>query len=312
MKIDRLLSLIIHLLNRDLVSARELAEKYGVSMRTIQRDMEVLQDTGIPIMTIQGPKGGYGIIDTYKIDKQILSPEDFFYIITALDSIGSSLPDRGIKSTLEKIKTLVPGKGSDFIYGRGKKLSLDFSMLGGGPRQQEVFKVVEEAVERDRLLSFTYTNNQLESAERTVEPMTIVFRYRSWYLFGYCRLRAGYRLFRISRIRDPKIQDRGFIRRKESFDEVFTDLTGLEGNAETLDLLLRFNPKMRSVVEDFYPPEAIEYKEDGFIHVRTKLPENGWLYGYILSYGAFVEVLEPERMRYIIKEAALNIGKIYN
>ena len=274
--------------------------------------MEVLQDTGIPIMTIQGPKGGYGIIDTYKIDKQILSPEDFFYIITALDSIGSSLPDRGIKSTLEKIKTLVPGKGSDFIYGRGKKLSLDFSMLGGGPRQQEVFKVVEEAVERDRLLSFTYTNNQLESAERTVEPMTIVFRYRSWYLFGYCRLRAGYRLFRISRIRDPKIQDRGFIRRKESFDEVFTDLTGLEGNAETLDLLLRFNPKMRSVVEDFYPPEAIEYKEDGFIHVRTKLPENGWLYGYILSYGAFVEVLEPERMRYIIKEAALNIGKIYN
>lgn len=87
MRIDRLLSIIVYLLNRDLVIARELAEKYGVTPRTIQRDIEAICLAGIPIMSVQGPHGGYGIMETYKMDRQLVTVDDLFYIITALSGI---------------------------------------------------------------------------------------------------------------------------------------------------------------------------------------------------------------------------------
>lgn len=87
-KIDRLLSIIVYLLNRDLVSARELAEMYGVSVRTIQQDMETINLAGIPIISVQGPHGGYGIIDTYKIDRQFVTIDDLFYIVPFVSDPG--------------------------------------------------------------------------------------------------------------------------------------------------------------------------------------------------------------------------------
>ena len=71
MKIDRLLGITTYLLNRDIVNANTLAKKFEVSSRTIQRDIETLNLAGIPISSIQGTNGGYGIVDSFKFEKQI-------------------------------------------------------------------------------------------------------------------------------------------------------------------------------------------------------------------------------------------------
>ncbi|MGC9313512.1 MAG: helix-turn-helix transcriptional regulator, partial [Sediminispirochaetaceae bacterium] len=178
-KTDRLLSIIIYLLNRDLVSARELAEKFEVSVRTIQRDMEAIELAGIPIMTIQGPSGGYSIMDSFKLDRQLVSTDDLFFIITALHGIETSLPAGSISGTIEKMKTLLPDQkgvsnqqgGAEAPAGRGlrdsrgkrnpkdlygsrlEKLSIDFSAFGGSERQREVFRQLERAIESEVLVS---------------------------------------------------------------------------------------------------------------------------------------------------------------
>jgi predicted DNA-binding transcriptional regulator YafY len=310
MKIDRLLSIVVYLLNRDLASAGELARRFEVSQRTIQRDMEAINLAGIPVVSVQGPSGGYGIMEGFKLDRRLVTPDDLFYIITALRGISEQLDDGKLDGTLEKMRSLLPAEAGEPFCRRQEKLHIDFSMLGGGPAQREDFRVVQAAVEEGRLLEFEYTSNRLERLSRVVEPMTIVFKWRSWYLFAYCRLRGDYRLFRTSRIRKPVILEEGFRRRGLSFEDFSRGyVPGKEG--KLVDLVLRFSPEMAPIVEEFHNAENLERRADGSLVVRLSMPEEGSTYGYIMSFGHFVEVLEPERIRTAIRESAGKIAELY-
>jgi predicted DNA-binding transcriptional regulator YafY len=293
------------------VSAGVLAERFGVSARTIQRDMEAIDLAGIPVVSVQGPYGGYGIMEGYKLDKRLVTEDDLFYIITALRSIGDSLGDRRIDDAAEKMRGLLPASGDAGFRSRGERLHIDFSMLGGGPDQRSAFKAVQAAVDADRLLQFGYTNNRLERETRIVEPMTIVFKWRSWYLYAYCRLREDYRLFRISRIRSPEILEERFRRRPLGFEEFSRDYDP-ERTGKVTELTLKFSAEMAPLVEEFYNKEDLSPAENGGIVARTRMPEDGWMYGYILSYGAYLEVLEPAEVREIVKSAAKKIAEIYD
>lgn len=313
MKLDRLLSIVIYLLNHELVSARSLAERFGVTVRTIQRDMDAINLAGIPIVAAQGPNGGYGIMESFKLDRRLLSADDVFYIVTALKGMASTLDDARLQGALGKIEGISPSAGAagaESMARRRDKLVVDFSMLGGGPSWHDSFSAAQRAVEAGRLLKFEYTNNRLERSERVVEPMTIAFKWRSWYLFGFCRQKRDYRLFRISRIRKAEIQDEGFVRRGMSFDEFARGYDPAK-SGDPVAVTLRFARDVAPLVEEFYDEKDVERLADGGVIVRAALPEDGWLYGYILSYAHFVEVLEPPRLRDLIRDGAKKIVELY-
>ena len=320
LKIDRLLSIIIYLLNRELVSARELAERFEVTVRTIQRDMEAIELAGIPIYTVQGPHGGYGIMETFKIDRSLISPEDFYYILTSLRGVSESLGEESdnqageLEHTLEKIQSLVSRQPDGDVFAeRAEKLDIDFSMLGGDPRHRGTFRDVRRAVDAERLVKFSYTNNSLEASERIVEPMTVAFRWRSWYLFGWCRLRRGYRLFRISRIKNVEVLDEGFRRRDFSFRDFISDQGDFDWAGDpgkNIDVILKFSPELRPLAEEFH--ETIRVDDDGSLVARMSMPDSGWMYGYILSWGPYVRVLEPDSVRNAVRDAARSIANQYS
>jgi predicted DNA-binding transcriptional regulator YafY len=156
----------------------------------------------------------------------------------------------------------------DFLSGKSDKFSIDFSMFGGDPRHRAAFKIVRSAVESSRFLRFSYTNARLEPSTRTVEPMTVTFRWRSWYLYAFCLNKQDYRLFRIYRIREP-------------------------------------------VVEESFGSEDREELLDGSLVIRVRMPLDNWVLGYLLSWGEYPEVLEPQILRRNIAESAENIQKIY-
>lgn len=310
MKIDRLLSIIVYLLNRDLVSARVLADRFGVTIRTIQRDMEAIELAGIPVVTIQGPHGGYGIMENFKMDNRLVSVEDLYYIITSLKSVSETLYDGAMDDTLEKMQSLLPPRKSDFLADRSEKLSIDFSLLGGDPRQRESFRTVREAVDSERLLRFSYTNNKLESTRRTVEPLTIAFKWRAWYLFAWCREKEDYRTFRISRMRDPEILPSRFKRREISFEE-YVEKQNRGENIALTEMTLSFDASIRSLVEEFHDEEVCSEGPDGSLIVNVKMPEDGWMYGFLLSWGEYLTVISPEHVRAGLKQAAEKIVKKY-
>lgn len=310
MRLDRLLSIIIYLLNRDLVRARELADRFGVTVRTIQRDMVSLQEAGIPIVTIQGPSGGYGIMSTWKLDSQLITIDNLFYMLTALGSIKDALPDRGLEETFEKVQTLMPADSRREYDKRRQKLYVDFRMLAGMKGNNRVFDIINRAVEQSRLLKIDYVDTKLERSARTVEPMTLVFRWRSWYLYAYCLLRKDYRLFRISRIENPVLLNRIFERREQSVED-YLEVLDRSGPFNGIDMVLKFDKRLASVVKDMFFDGTSEMCDDGGYLVHTTMPEDGWLNGFLLSFGTFVEVLEPARLRRIIGSEGWKIADLY-
>jgi predicted DNA-binding transcriptional regulator YafY len=103
MKIERLINIIMLLLENDTISANSLAQRFGVSKRTILRDMDSL-------ILAQGPKGGFGIMDSYKFNKRLLTEFDIQNILIALSGLSEFTADKETALTIDKLKSLLPNK----------------------------------------------------------------------------------------------------------------------------------------------------------------------------------------------------------
>jgi predicted DNA-binding transcriptional regulator YafY len=182
-------------------------------------------------------------------------------------------------------------------------------MLAGRRQTPELFDAAQTAIDQNRLLEIGYTDTKLESTTRTIEPMTLVFRWRSWYLFAFCRLREDYRLFRMSRIRNPVLLDRRFVRRDRTIQEYLAELDA-SGRTQGAKMVLRFDKRMASVAYEIFGDDAHQ-EADGSVIVRTSMPEDGGLYGFFLSFGTFLEVLEPPHLRGILADAGARIAALY-
>lgn len=310
MKIDRLLAITMLLVNRKRISARELAEHFEVSVRTIHRDIEAINQSGIPVISYQGASGGFGIMENFKVDKNVLTPDNIIAIITALKGISTAMDDRKIHDTLEKMKGLISGYSAADPDKFKEQVVIDFNPWGANVQDKEKLGVLKEAVGENRLIRFFYTNSKGESGERDVEPMGLVFRGASWYLYGYCRVREEYRMFRLSRMKSVRLLSEYFKHRGKSLEE-FTRESGWSGDVKYVNLKLHFSPSVRVRVEDSFAAEQIQVNEDGSSTVCVTFPEDNWVYGMILSYADDVEVLEPQYLRAIIKEKGRKIWELY-
>jgi predicted DNA-binding transcriptional regulator YafY len=309
MKIDRLLSIVMHLLSRDLVSASDLAERFGVTVRTIQRDVDALNAAGIPVTAIHGPSGGYRILDTFRLDRQFLTFDDLFYITTALQGIADSMESRAVEKTADKIRSLAARHPSPELSRRAERLHIDFSALGQSAQRREHLGLIQQAVDRDRVLSITYTSARLRTERRVVEPYALVFKWFSWYLFVWCRARRDFRLFRLSRIRDPELLPEVFRRREVSLTDALAEIFSRQPPAAPV--VLRFKPELRVLVEDHFPSAQLCTQGDGSLTARFAFPEDNWLYGMILSYGDGVEVVSPESLRRTVAGICQRILALY-
>lgn len=124
MKTDRLYAITVYLLNHGKTSAAELSRNFEVSVRTIQRDIDSLCQAGIPVIATAGAAGGYEISDSFMLDKQLTTSDDYSYILTALQGLVSAISDPKAKSTLEKVSYMSNTNINGII--------LDFSVLREG------------------------------------------------------------------------------------------------------------------------------------------------------------------------------------
>jgi predicted DNA-binding transcriptional regulator YafY len=308
MRIDRLLGITVTLLNRDRIAARELADRFEVSVRTIYRDLETIHLAGIPVVSHAGHQGGYGILDTFRIDRQVLTFEDIVSLVSTLRGVNSALENRELDAAVEKIANLLPRHGDETLKQISERIVIDILPLGYAKKQKDRFQSVHRAVMERRLVRFDYCNNRGESSSRSVEPMTLVFKGTTWYLFAFCRLKMDYRLFRLSRMTPPVLLDETFERRNKSFQEFFAPDPSPPGN---VDLKLRFSPQIRIRVEDFFDPDQIRMDASGRLLVDVVFPEDEWVYSFLLGFGEHLEVLAPDRIRDLLRKKAEKIQVVY-
>lgn len=310
MRIDRLLSIIVMLLNNDRVTAASLAEKYEVSTRTIYRDIDAINLAGIPVISFQGNTGGFGIMENYRIDRQVLTLKDMVSIISALKGINQALEDKELDSAINKITSLIPRDKTEHLELSSGHIIFDILPWGHRKSKKDMLQKIHRCIINNKLIEIEYLNTMGIRNVRTIEPMTLLFKGYSWYLFAFCNLKNDYRLFRISRIKSLSISDKTFIRRKKTYHS-FMDYDNLQ-NHELQKIKLKFNKNLRVNIEDYFDDSEIQYMDNGDLIINMNTPlKSDWIYNWILSYGDGVEIMEPKNMRKIFREKILKIIDIY-
>ncbi len=287
MQITRLFHILYILLNQKTITAKELAEQFEVSVRTIYRDIDILCQSGIPIYTSKGKGGGIGILSNFVLNKSLLLKEEQEEIISALQGLNATryADDKGLIMKLSQI----------FGTSQTNWIEVDYSDWGDG--NKAIFLTAKEAILQKKVLEFDYYNRNSEKLSRSIEPLQLWFKNKTWYLWGYCRVKSDYRLFKLNRIKNMKITRETFTR---------TIPANIENLAKgfitdnAVKITLKIDHSMAYRVYDEFDPESITEEEGNFL-VEYSCPEDEWLYGYILSFGKSAEVIEPPHIREIIK-----------
>ena len=173
MKIDRLIGILSILLQEEKTTAPELAERFEVSRRTINRDIEDLCEAGIPIRTVQGTGGGISIMEGYRMDRTILTSKDMQMILAGLRSLDSVSGSQYYGQLMEKIRT----GSSEFISGRDSIL-IDLSSWYRDTLPPKI-GLIQDAIELQRRIGFDYYSPGGET-KREIEPYYLIFKWASW------------------------------------------------------------------------------------------------------------------------------------
>lgn len=259
-------------------------------------------------MAYAGNHGGFGIMENYRIDRQVLTLQDMTSILTALKGVSPTFENNDLENVTEKILSLVPDNKMDQLKQRFEELCIDILPWGLKQKPKEYLREIQSAVSQKKLISFDYMNMKGEFANRTVEPMTLVYKGYAWYLFAFCTEKKDFRIFKLIRMKNFVVKEEEFTRRNQSFHDYMKKSID---ESKFINLVLRYSPKLKAQVEEYFDDAKIEYNSDGSMIVRIALPDDNWLHSTILSSGEYVEVLEPASLRKIIKEKAEKILRLY-
>ena len=300
MKIDRLIGILSVLLQKEKMTAPELAERFEVSRRTINRDIEDLCKAGIPIQTSQGTGGGISIMEGYRLDRTILTSKDMQMILAGLRSLDSVSGSSYYCQLMEKIQT----GSSEFISGRDSIL-IDLSSWYGDSLTPKI-ETIQDAIESRRLVRFQYYAPSGES-ERTVEPYFLVFRWSSWYLWGWCKDRKDFRMFKLNRMDRIQKTDESF----ECRNIAMPDLSNEKIFPGGIKVKVLFEPDQKwRLVEEFGPKCFTEY-DDGRLLFTGDYTDLGNLITWLMTFGDKAEVIEPREAREAISQMVKRMMKIY-
>ncbi|OWR32047.1 transcriptional regulator [Saccharibacillus sp. O23] len=282
-KVERLISIIMILLKKDIVSATEFAQLFNVSKRTILRDMETLSVSNIPIYSVIGVNGGYGIMEAYKVDKRLLSSADLENILTALGGLEQILVSEEVEVTLKKIEAMVsPSAPKASIH-------LSFYDWEGRSEIRQTLRTCQEAIGKSRLVTFDYIDKNDAATQRTVEPYRLHFSETSWYLQGYCLDRKGYRTFKLSRMDDLAMNDQTFSPRADFLEQERES----DYRAELVEVKALISPSVKDQFIERYGRKSIENYSSDYLMATLQVPQNSAGFQFLASFGTNLEIVEP-------------------
>ena len=300
MKIDRLIGILSVLLQEEKTTAPELAERFEVSRRTINRDIEDLCKAGIPIRTTQGTGGGISIMDGYRMDRTILTSKDMQMILAGLRSLDSVSGSSYYGRLMEKIQA----GSSEFIIGRDSIL-IDLSSWYRETLAPKI-ETIQDAIEDRHLIRFRYFAPSGES-RRTVEPYYLVFRWSSWYLWSWCADRMDYRLFKLNCMDQVTETDQEFICQEAPLPDLSTEKIFPGG----IKVKALFTQDMKWRLVEEFGPQCFTETGDGKLLFTADYTDMENLVTWLMTFGAKAEVLEPTEARDIIRRNAEETLRIY-
>jgi len=299
MKLDRLIGILIALLQNDRVTAPYLAEKFAVNRRTIGRDIDALCQAGIPIITHQGTGGGISIAEGFKLDKHVLTTTELSGIIAALKGLGSVSEQSHIERTLDKL-----GANSEAVISMTEPVVIDLASHYKGELTAKI-ETIKQSILENKLIEFDYISDKGES-HRRIEPYIVVFQWSSWYVFGFCLEHMDWRMFKLQRLWNLSVCNESFTMRdippeKRDFNWQLSD---------DKKLIALFDKSVKYLLIESYGLKSFRETDDG-LYFEVGYTNQSYIIGWLLSFGDNVKVLEPVELAAEIQATAKNIYSRY-
>jgi predicted DNA-binding transcriptional regulator YafY len=305
MRVDRLLGIVMYLLDRGKATGAELAKHFETSERTIYRDIESLSIAGVPLQSLSGPGGGYSLAERYTLNRSFFSPEEVLSLLGALGEIGNAAKGGKLGLALDKIQAIGAPRREDAAP--PSLVVTPFPWGEMGLSCGKLSELLRTAIEERRVLRFSYTGMRGTTAEREVEPFTLALGGSIWYLHGFCRLRGEWRLFRLSRMLNVSLSGARFQPEKRLPAPPIWNAEAWSSD-KMVEILLRLDPKLKLAALDSFGAANIKETEEGGLEVRMKWPESDSPLRFLLGFGPGLSVLSPENIRRELSAAAAAIA----
>lgn len=305
MKIDRILGIIIYLMNHDNVPASYLAERFHVSVRTIQRDIVSISSIGIPIYSESGKYGGYSILPTYKIKNSDIRSDEQQMIRRALESLATSYTSDTLKSLIEKYNAMIEKEG-------GQKVFWDFSVAKENQQVQDMNKLLEQAITGRNYIRFEYRNAKGGKSSPFVQPLAIYYKWYAWYLFAYSEEKKQYRTFKVARMQNLQISDSISIIEHGDIEELMKNSE--QAYYQTcIRIEVQFANEETGLITEYFPDYLVEQLTETTSRIFIEVPAKERLWkALLLSFGDKVKVIGPEQYKKELIETAQNFLSNYD
>lgn len=299
MKIDRMIGILSILLQQEKVTAPYLAEKFEVSRRTINRDIEALCMAGIPLVTEPGQNGGVSIMEGYKIDRALFTTQDMQAILAGLRSLDSVSGTNQYVQLMEKLSA-----GASNLLAGDTHILIDLSSWYKSALSPKI-ELLHGAILTANKVSFTYFSPKEES-QRTVEPYDLIFQWAGWYLWGWCERREEFRLFKLMRMTNLALGE-SFEKRAVSLP----DLSAKQLFPPQFQVTAKIEPVYKWRLIEEFGPESFHALPDGMLFFSGEFVDKQSVVGWIASFGGGAELLEPVALRQEVLRFAEGIAQKY-
>lgn len=294
------------LLEREKVSAKELAAMFEVSTRTIYRDLDSINQAGIPIAATSGPGGGVEIMKTYKVEKRLFSTSDITTLLMGLGSIQSNISNKDIINTLAKVKGMIPQNQEKELNFRASQIKIDTVPWLSSGGVSDTINRVQKALESRQILSFDYKDFKNQNSNRKIEPYRLLAKGENWYVQGYCLTRKDFRTFKLLRMQNICTLDETFEIRDfpaERLDEPsFNDTRLVPGK-------IRIHEDIKDKIVSRFGDDCLTADGPEHYIANIHFPIDDAACCYLLGFGSKCVCLEPIEMRTLMRQLS---GEIYH
>jgi predicted DNA-binding transcriptional regulator YafY len=302
MRADRLLSIMLLLQVHRRITARVLAQRLEVSERTIQRDMEALSISGIPIISERGSGGGWGLLEEYRTNLTGLSESEVQALF--LTRPNRLLSDLGLSQASEaafiKLLAALPSMSRHNAEYARQRFYIDATGWRTPEEAVPCLSVLQEAIWQENRLSFSYQRDAAQ-VERVVNPLGLVAKGSTWYLVA--QIEGDIRTYRVSRIRAAHMLPEAFERPADFDLAVFweqstvTFKSNLPRYFVTVRTTSAFVPHLRNAGYYSHVEQVGEEDAEGRVKVFMRFDVESAARFCLSGFGADVEVLEPQELR---------------
>ncbi len=309
-RFERIVAILIRLQSRRIVRAQDLSEYFGVTLRTIYRDIRTLEKAGVPV---RGEAGiGYSIYDGYRLPPVTFTREEASSFIAA-EKLTQRLTDRNLgkhhASAMTKIRSVLRGREKDWLETLETNISVESAYSPFNDSIPDAMEILFDSIATHRQVKIRYQGYGKEHVnDRMIEPVGLFHESGFWYVYAWCHLRDDYRQFRTDRLHAIARSDQEFKRVHGSLSEHRKSPKDVTGSTTVRIMVDKSIARYIRTGRKYYGFVAEKDRGDRLeMHFETLDLENGFPRWYLM-FADYAEILEPLQLKERVKEIIRNIN----